>query len=43
MLALAQIGRGGSLEGGLTVIVDDERDELQEIVAAEIRRALTSI
>jgi signal transduction histidine kinase len=43
MLALAQTRRGGSDERGLTVIVDDERDELKEAVAAEIRRPLTSI
>jgi signal transduction histidine kinase len=43
MLAIARTRRDGSVERGLTVIVDDERDGLKEAVAAEIRRPLTSI
>ena len=43
LLAMAQSRRGGPDDRALTVIVDDERDELKEAVAAEIRRPLTSI
>jgi signal transduction histidine kinase len=42
LLAMAQTRRGTD-DRALTVIVDDERDELKEAVAAEIRRPLTSI
>lgn len=43
LLAMAQSRRGGGDDRALTVIVDDERDDLKEAVAAEIRRPLTSI
>ena len=42
-LAMAETRRSGADDRALTVIVDDERDELKEAVAAEIRRPLTSI
>ena len=43
LLAIAETRRGGADDRALTVIVDHERDELKEAVAAEIRRPLTSI
>jgi signal transduction histidine kinase len=43
LLAIAETRRGGADDRALTVIVDHERDELKEAVAAETRRPLTSI